>query len=206
MVLMSRKKENLRKNGDFMMNYIWAGLILLSILYSFFTGGCSALTDSVMEGAKSALTLIAATAGMMCFWSGIMKIAEKSGITAAVSRLFAPIFKRLMPDYANDNEICGAVSMNVSANLLGLGNAATPLGLDAMRLMHSRGGTNAASNSMVMFVVLNTASLQLVPTTVAVLRSEHGSTNPMGIIVNVWICSAAALAAGITAAKILNKH
>lgn len=185
-----------------MMNYIWAGIILLSITYSFFTGGCSALTDSVMEGAKSALALIAATAGMMCFWSGIMKIAEKSGITKAVARVFSPLFRLLMPEYADSKEICGAVSMNISANLLGLGNAATPLGLEAIKLMQQRNGSNTASNSMVMFVVLNTASLQLIPTTVAVLRSEHGSQNPMGIITNVWICSALALCAGIIFAKI----
>lgn len=186
-----------------MMNYIWAGIILLSIIYSFFSGGCSALTDSVIDGAKSALALIAATAGMMCFWSGIMKIAEKSGIARAVARIFSPLFRLLMPEYADSKEICSAVSMNISANLLGLGNAATPLGLEAMRLMQQRNNSTTASNAMVIFVVLNTASLQLVPTTVAVLRSEHGSQDPMGIITNVWLCSAAALCVGIIFAKAL---
>lgn len=186
-----------------MMNFIWSGIILLSIVYSFFSGGAAALTDSVMEGAKSALTLIAATAGMMCFWSGIMEIAQASGITAAIAKVFKPVFKLLMPDFAEDNEVCSAVSMNISANLLGLGNAATPLGLCAMSLMNDKNASDIASNSMVMFVVLNTASLQLVPTTVAVLRAENGSSDPMGIITSVWICSAAALLVGICSAKAL---
>lgn len=189
-----------------MMNYIWSGIILLSVVYSLFTGGAAGLTDSVMEGAKSALALIAATAGMMCFWSGIMEIAESSGITSAVSRLFKPVYRLLMPDLADNEEISSAVSMNVSANLLGLGNAATPLGLRAMSLMHAENGANSASNSMVMFVVLNTASLQLVPTTVAVLRAENGSTDPMGIITNVWLCSAVALLVGICSAKLLENR
>lgn len=186
-----------------MMNFIWSGIILLSIVYSFFSGGAAALTDSVMEGAKSALALIAATAGMMCFWSGIMEIAQASGITAAIAKVFKPVFKLLMPDFAEDNEVCSAVSMNISANLLGLGNAATPLGLRAMSLMNDKNASDIASNSMVMFVVLNTASLQLVPTTVAVLRAENGSSDPMGIITSVWICSAAALLVGICSAKAL---
>ena len=186
-----------------MMNFIWSGIILLSIVYSFFSGGAAALTDSVMEGAKSALTLIAATAGMMCFWSGIMEIAQASGITAAIAKVFKPVFKLLMPDFAEDNEVCSAVSMNISANLLGLGNAATPLGLRAMSLMNDKNASDIASNSIVMFVVLNTASLQLVPTTVAVLRAENGSSDPMGIITSVWICSAAALLVGICSAKAL---
>lgn len=175
----------------------------MSIVYSFFSGGAAALTDSVMEGAKSALALIAATAGMMCFWSGIMEIAQASGITAAIAKVFKPVFKLLMPDFAEDNEVCSAVSMNISANLLGLGNAATPLGLRAMSLMNDKNASDIASNSMVMFVVLNTASLQLVPTTVAVLRAENGSSDPMGIITSVWICSAAALLVGICSAKAL---
>lgn len=186
-----------------MMNYIWAGIVILSIVYSFFTGGSDALTQSVMDGAKDALTLIAATAGMMCFWSGIMKIAQASGITRAIARLFSPVFKFLIPEYANDKDICDAVSMNISANILGLGNAATPLGIEAMRLMNKKTLSNCASNSMVMFVVLNTASIQLVPTTVAVLRSECGSSDPMGIIVYVWISSIVALAVGIIFTKIL---
>ena len=169
------------------MNYIWAGIILLSVIYSFLTGGCAAITNAVMDGAKNALALIAATAGMMCFWSGIMKIAHEGGITEMAARVFAPIFRRLFPDYAQDKDVCSAVSMNISANLLGLGNAATPLGLEAMRLMSRRLNSDSASNSMVMFVILNTASIQLVPTTVAVLRSESGSSDPMGIIVNVWL-------------------
>lgn len=185
-----------------MMNYIWSGIILLSIVYSFFCGGASAMTDSVMEGAKSALALIAATAGMMCFWSGIMEIAKESGIAAAIAKLFKPVFKLIMPEFSEDKEICSAVSMNVSANLLGLGNAATPLGLRAMSLMQDRNRINTASNAMVIFVVLNTASLQLVPTTVAVLRAENGSADPMGIITNVWICSVAALLVGICSAKL----
>lgn len=186
-----------------MMNFIWSGIILLSIVYSLFSGGAAALTDSVMEGAKSALALIAATAGMMCFWSGIMEVAQASGITAAIAKVFKPVFKLIMPDFAEDNEVCSAVSMNISANLLGLGNAATPLGLRAMSLMNDKNALHIASNPMVMFVVLNTASLQLVPTTVAVLRAENGSIDPMGIITSVWICSAAALLVGIFCAKAL---
>ncbi|WP_255884500.1 MULTISPECIES: nucleoside recognition domain-containing protein [unclassified Ruminococcus] len=178
----------------------------MSVVYSLFSGGASALTDSVMEGAKSALTLIAATAGMMCFWSGIMEIARSSGITEAVAKVFKPVFRLLIPEHADDKEVCSAVSMNISANLLGLGNAATPLGIRAMSLMQAKNGSDTASNSMVMFVVLNTASLQLVPTTIAVLRAENGSNDPMGIITNIWLCSVAALIVGISCAKVLGSR
>lgn len=185
------------------MNYIWVGMIVLSFVCSAFTGRMEGLSQAVIDGAEKSITLVLSMAGLMCLWSGLMRIAEAGGMTRILSRAFSPILSRLMPDYAKDSDTMQAVSANITANLLGLGNAATPLGIEAMKRMQ-RNNTlkNAANNSMVMFVVLNTASVQLIPTTIAALRSASGSKAPFDILVPMWIVSILALLAGIIPAKI----
>lgn len=180
------------------MNYIWAGMILLSFVCALITGHMEALTQSIIEGAEKAINLVFSMAGMMCLWAGIMNIAEQGGMTRFLARIFAPILSRLMPDYAHDTEVMQAVSANIAANLLGLGNAATPLGIEAMKRMQKKNLLqDTANNSMVVFVVLNTASVQLIPTTIAAMRRAAGSQTPFDIIVPMAIVSVLALLGGI---------
>ncbi len=186
-----------------MLGYIWGAMIILSIVCSVITGKSEILALSVTEGADKAVKLIISMAGVMCLWTGVMRIAEKSGITTALAKLLKPALKHLMPDYGLESKAMQAVCGNITANILGLGNAATPLGIKAMKEMqrHNRLG-DRANSSMIMFVVINTASVQLIPTTAAALRQAAGSRQPYDIIPYVWISSVGALAAGIIAVKL----
>lgn len=189
-----------------MMNYIWAGIILLSIVCGFSTGKIPALSNSVLEGAGDAVNLIISITGMMAFWTGIMKIAEKAGITKYLSKLFTPIIKFLFPASAQNEKAVHAICMNITANLLGLGNAATPFGIKAVKELQRKNPLkNTASNDMAMFVVINTASLQLVPTFLCTLRQKYGCSNPLDIVPHLWIISTCALLAGVTCAKFFEK-
>ncbi len=185
-----------------MLGYIWLGMIVSSFLCSFFTGRTDQVAAAVTQGADKGVRLLISMAGVMCLWTGIMKIADKSGITGNISRFLRPVLSRLMPDYPADSEAMKAISANITANFLGLGNAATPLGIKAMKEMQRNNRLGDKANpSMIMFVVINTASLQLIPTTCAALRAAAGSTDPYSILPQVWIASSCALAAGITAVK-----
>jgi len=139
--------------------------------------------------------------GVLCLWMGVMEIMERSGLARGLARLLRPVLKRLYPAFAHDRPVMDAVSANLSANLLGLGNAATPLGLEASRLMSER-SPGVASDGLCMLVVMNTASLQLIPTTVASLRAAAGSGNPFDILPAVWLASAVSVTVGITAARL----
>ncbi len=181
-----------------MLNYIWSGMIIISFLCSIVTGRAEELSRAILDGADKAVSLVISMAGIMCLWTGIMRIAERGGLTHLVARILSPILCRLMPDYDKDSKAMAAVCANITANLLGLGNAATPFGLAAMREMQkSNLLVNKPNSSMVMFVVLNTASIQLIPTTVAALRQAAGSSSPYSILPYVWITSLSALLAGI---------
>ena len=191
-----------------MMNYIWGISILISIFCALFTGKINNLSAAVLTGAGDAITLIISILGMMAMWSGIMKIAQKSGITDFLSRLFLPIIKLLFPDCSPKSEATKAICMNITANLLGLGNAATPFGIKAMQELKKESkmkNPTVATNSMIMFVIINTASLQLIPTFLCTLRQNYGSKNPMDITLILWITSLAALMVGITSAKIFER-
>ncbi|NMP38263.1 MAG: spore maturation protein A [Clostridiales bacterium] len=190
-----------------MINYIWSGMIILSFICSVIFGNTSALSESIISSGSNAVTLCFKLLGMLCLWGGLMNIAEKSGLTKLISRLLSPVLCRLMPSLKTNSSALSAVSMNVTANLFGLGNAATPLGLEAMRRMQ---GNNLlpeyATDDMVVFVVLNSAALRIIPTTVAMLRSEYGATQPMDIMPPTWLSSACALTVGITLSLILRKY
>lgn len=189
-----------------MLNYIFAFMILISIVCAIFTGNTTALADSVVNGAAESIKLLITMAGMLALWSGIMEIASKGGFTALFSRLLSPVLKRLFKNLKNDSKVLNLISMNVSANLLGLGNAATPFGLKAVKEMKRlSGNVDKASDDMIVFVVMNTASIQIMPTMVGTLRQSYGSAQPFSILPAVWISSACALAVGLTLAKILNK-
>lgn len=190
-----------------MLNYIWCGMIVLSFAAAIFTGKIEALTAGAIEGAASAVETCIGLLGSMCLWTGIAKVAENSGLINIFARLLKPVTKLIFPKLRQDSPAMRAIVMNMVANLLGMGNAATPLGIAAMReLNRENKHRSVASNEMCMFVVINTASIQLIPSTVISLRQMYGSTDPSGIIVPVWVCSICAVIVGVMAAKIFQRR
>ena len=186
------------------MGYIWTGLIGLSIVSALLTGHAQALSAAAMQGAQEGLTLAISIGGSLCLWSGVSRLLERCGITAMLASLLRPLLSLLFPDSRKDKTLAGFLSGNITANLLGLGNAATPLGLEAARQM-ARYSPGVASDSLCMLVVCNTASIQLLPTTVAALRAGAGCASPFDILPAVWFTSAAALTAGLGAAALLRR-
>lgn len=193
------------ETGGNMLNYIWSGIVVISIICSILLGNTGDLSKALIDSGASSIELILTMAGIMCLWSGIMKIAVESGLTNIFAKLFAPLLRPLFPKLDKNSEAFQSITMNISANLLGLGNAATPFGLKAMEQLHTLNNkSDVASNEMVIFVVMNTASLQLLPTTLATLRQTYGSTAPFEIIVPVWISSVCALAVALIFVCTLN--
>ena len=187
------------------MNYIWVVLIVFSFFCAVATGNMNTLSSSVISGGTDAITLALKLVGIICFWNGLMAIAEKSGLTKLLCKALSPVLKILFPKL-KDEKAKNAISMNITANFLGLGNAATPFGLEAMnRLKRIECKGDIASDNMVRFVVINSAAIHLVPTTVALLRQEYGSESPMDIIVPALITSLIALTCGVILTAILKK-
>ena len=186
------------------MAWTWTAMVVLSLICGLWTGQMDSVAAAAMEGASSAIELALSMAGILCLWSGVMEVMNACGISAALARLFRPVFRRLLPRSSRDEETLAAVTANVSANLLGLGNAATPLGIWAARRM-AVGCGGIASNELCLLVVLNTASIQLLPTTVASLRAAAGSAAPLDILPAVWISSVASVAAGLGAAWLFSR-
>ena len=186
------------------MTAIWTGMVLLSILCGLATGRGGAVAAAAMEGAAAGVELCLSMAGALCLWMGVVEVMRRSGLSEGLSRLLRPVLRRLYPSFAGDRGVMDALSANVSANLLGLGNAATPLGLEAARRM-SRRSPGVASDSLCMLVVCNTASIQLIPTTVAAVRAGAGSAAPFDILPAVWLASALSVTAGILAAKLFSR-
>ena len=180
-------------------------MIVFSLFSAIATKNMNSLSSAVLSSGSSAVTLAIKLMGIICFWNGIIHIAEKSGLTQKLCRLLYPFLKFLFPSL-NDSEALEAIAMNITANLLGLDNAATPLGLKAMkRLKELSPNTDSADNNMVRFVVINTASLHIVSTTVAMLRQEHASKAPTEIIFPAILTSLIALSCGIIMTNILKK-
>lgn len=184
------------------MPYFLTGLFLLSLVFGCVTGQLSAVSAAALDGAQAAVELCLSMAGAICLWSGVMTVMDRCGLSAKLARLLRPILRRLLPKASRDSETLAAVSANVSANLLGLGNAATPLGIRAAARM-AEGCGGVASDELCRLVVLNTASIQLLPTTVAAVRSAHGCTAPFDILPSVWLSSVLSVAAGLLAARSL---
>ena len=181
-----------------MLNYIWSGLVIIAIICSAVLGNTQNLSKALLESGASSIELILTMAGIVCLWSGIMKIAEESGFTRLIARLFSPVLRPLFPRLNKNSPAFKNITMNISANILGLGNAATPFGLKAMKELHTLNNkSDTASDEMIIFVVMNTASMQILPTTIASLRQAYGSAEPFGIIVPVWISSILSLAVGL---------
>ena len=187
-----------------MMSGIIGGMILLSIITGAVGGNMAAVSTAAMNGCGQAVELALSLAGTICLWSGVMGIAEKSGLTDVLSRMFRPVNRFLFRGLSPDSPAIKAVSMNMAANLLGLGNAATPLGLAAMKeLARENPEPGTASQAMVTVVVLNTASLQILPTTNAYLRLAAGSKEPMEILPAVWLASTVSICVGVFMSRAL---
>ena len=184
------------------MPRIWGGMVLLSLLFGAATGRMDAVSEAALSGAQSAVELSLSMAGVLCLWSGVMEIMNVCGLSGSLARAFRPLLRRLLPEASQDSETLAAVSANVSANLLGLGNAATPLGIRAARRM-ARGCGGVASDELCRLVVLNTASIQLLPATIASVRAAAGCRTPFDILPAVWFSSVLSVAAGLTAAWLL---
>lgn len=185
-----------------MLNSIWFFMIALSVVSALATGRVGSLSTALLEGAQSAVELSLFLLGSMCAWLGFLQIAEESGLSRLLARALAPVIGRLFPEYREDTAILGKIALNLSANLLGLGNAATPLGIQAARHM-SRRTPGVASDSLCMLVVCNTASIQLIPTTVAGVRAAAGCAAPFDILPAVWLASALSVTAGILASRVM---
>ena len=187
------------------MSYVFGLMIAVSFLYALICGDLSSLSTGILDSAGSAIELLISISGMLIMWSGFMRIAKDCGLIGKLSRLFAPLLRRLYPDVPTDSDAFRYISMNISANLLGLGNAATPLGISAMRELNRHSIGDTATDSMVTFVLMNTASIQLIPTTVAALRKSCGAQRPFDILLCVWITSAAALTAALLSSKLIRR-
>lgn len=183
------------------MSVIWTGMVLLSLVCGVWLGNGEKVAAAAMEGAAAGVELCLSMAGTLCLWMGVMEVMRRSGLCGKLTGILKPLLRRLFPEYARDGGVMESVSANVSANLLGLGSAATPLGMEAARRM-SRRCPGRASDGLCMLVVCNTASIQLFPTTVAAVRSAAGCRTPFDILPAVWLASALSVTAGVTAAKL----
>ena len=187
-----------------MLNKIWPTFIIISYIYAIMIGNTDKINTSIFSSTQEAVTLCITLLGTICLWNGIMKIAEKTSAITKLTKILNPIVKFLFPELKNQERIRKEISMNMIANILGLGNAATPLGIKAMKSMQEiNHDKKTLSNSMVMLIVLNTASIQLIPTTVIAIRLSLDSKNPTSIILPVWIATICAAVAGVVVTKIL---
>ncbi|MBQ7969104.1 MAG: hypothetical protein IJ292_04710 [Clostridia bacterium] len=173
-----------------MIGKICGFIIVLSFIFAIITGNVSALSDAIYKGADSAINLSLSLMGMMCLWNGLMQVAQSSGAIDKATRFMSPVLRFLFPDAYKKNNGMGEIAASMSANIFGIGNGATPLAIKAMeKLQENNSGGERASNDMIMFTVLGTASLDIFPTTLVALRRAAGSANPFEIIIPVWICS-----------------
>lgn len=189
-----------------MLNIVWPIFIIISFTFAIFSGNLEQLNTSIFESTSDAINLAISLLGTICLWNGIMQIASETSVIEKLTKILNPVVNFLFPKLKNNTKIKKEISMNMIANILGLGNAATPLGLKAMQSMQEENSTkDTLTDPMMMFIVLNTASIQLIPTTVIAIRNSLGSENPTSIVFPVWIATIAAAIAGITVTKIIIK-
>ena len=188
-----------------MMSWIWTGFTVVSVLCAVLCGRGSELSRAILEGAQSGITLGIAMAGSICLWSGIGALMERLGLSRSLSRLLMPLLTHLFPESRNQPELAGYLSGNLCANLLGLGNAATPMGIHAAKQLRNPRMPDLATDSLCRLVVLNTASIQLIPANVAAIRMSLGCATPFDILCPVWITSFSSAGLGLAAAWLLGK-
>ncbi len=187
------------------MSWIWLSMIAISLIFAMITGQGHALAGAVSQGAQSGVTLAISIAGSICLWSGVGKLMERAGLTRLLSKLLSPFLGKIFPSYKKDPAFARSLSGNVCANLLGLGNAATPMGIQAARRLSSRTADGVAGDELCRLIVLNTASIQLIPANVAAVRSAMGCQTPFDILPAVWITSLTSASMGLLAAWLLGK-
>lgn len=189
-----------------MLNILWPAFITLSVIYAIIFGKVEELNEGIFNSLSNAVELSITFLGTICLWTGIMKIAQNTSIIRKLNRILRPFINFLFPDLKNNEVAKQEISMNMIANILGLGNAATPLGIKAMKTMQNENRKkDTLTNSMMMFIVINTASIQLIPTNVIAIRTSLNSQNPTSIIIPVWIATIFAGVIGIIFTKILIK-
>ena len=187
------------------MAWVWTGMVVCSLIFGTVSGNLGAVANAALEGADSAIQLSLSMAGILCLLSGVMEVMNACGLSNRLAKLFQPFLRRLFPHASRDKSTLAALSANLSANLLGLGNAATPLGIQAACKM-ARGCGGIASNELCLLVVLNTASVQLLPTTVASLRAAAGCKTPFDILPAVWFASILSVTVGLATARLLSQR
>jgi len=195
-----------------MLNLIWIAMLIIGFIFGIFTGNISSVSSAAFDAAGDAVTFCLGLMGVMCLWCGLVKIAAGAGLMDLFAKLFNPIIKKLFPDISHDKNAVSAIVLNLAADILGLGNAATPLGINACKEI-KRAETNKFGNtvrykptrSICLFIILNTVSVQIIPSTVIAIRSAAGSANPSGILLPVWIVSIVTCIVGLTAAKICER-
>ena len=189
-----------------MLNYLWSGMIIIGVLWAIAGGRADAAAQSFVEGGRAAVSLALTMAGIMAFWSGIMKIAEESGVIRGLTRLMVPLNKFLFPNLPPDGKAMKWICTNFAANFFGLGWAATPAGIEAMKeLQRLNGNKTSASDEMCMFLIINISSVQLISVNIMAYRSQYMSQNPWEVTLPTILATAASTAAGIIAAKLLAK-
>ncbi len=187
------------------MSWIWCGILAISCLCALWLGRGSDLASAMITGAQSGITLSVSIAGSICLWSGVGKLMEASGITGFLARLLSPLLHRLFPSTRRDPALKNDLSANICANLLGLGNAATPMGVRAAKRLSDPARPGLATDEMCRLIVLNTASIQLIPANVAAVRLSLGCATPFDILVPVWITSLCSAGLGVAAAGLLGR-
>jgi len=191
-----------------MMKWVMVVMLTAAVICGAVTGRMNVVSESFLSECTSAVELCISLAGIICLWSGVMRVAQKSGITESLARLFSPVLGKLFKGLKKGGKAMQYITLNLTANILGLGNASTPLGLAAMREIEAEERSTSpekASHNMIILTVMNTASLQLIPTTVSALRLQAGSENPMEILPCVWIVSICALTAALLGAGFLRR-
>lgn len=187
-----------------MVNYIWAFFIITGIVYAFFTGKTDVINSEIISSASTSINMILTILPIMCLWLGLMNIAKESGLLKIMSNNISPIVKKLFPEIPKDHEAFGLISSNIIMNMLGLGNAATPFGLKAMKSMQELNkNKDVASRSMITFLVINTASVTIIPTTVISFRVINGATNPTDILLSSIITTILSCLIGLILDRLL---
>jgi len=184
---------------------VWVLMSCISLLWGAASGRAAAVSSAAMEGAQAAFSLVLSIGGPICLWSGVMELMRRSGLAAALSAALRPLLGRLFPSARRDSALMEALSCNLSANLLGLGNAATPAGIRAAERLHRHRTDHNAGDELCRLVVLNTASVQLLPSTVAALRAAAGAENAFDILPAVWLCSLCSVTVGLSCAALFGR-
>lgn len=187
------------------MSLIWTGILCISLIFAALEGRGNELSGAIMSGSQAGIALAISMGGAICLWTGVGKLMEHSGITQFLAKCLRPFLHRVFPDSKKDKNLAGSLSANICANFLGLGNAATPMGIQAVKQMRDPNHPTLATDQMCRLIVLNTASIQLIPSTVAAVRASLGCATPFDILPAVWITSLCSAGLGLLVAIFLGR-